>query len=106
MNLLHRVPRFIMGGVKPPLSYAVIAGSNNLGINSDDIRAAALDKSKTAKGVEVYKHYEGVLYVPNTIRFHGTLLNVISFKPRREVWVSVRFSRTSQSFRQYSVTTS
>jgi transposase-like protein len=76
---LHRVPRFIMGGVKPPLSHAVIAGSNKFGTHSFDIRATALDKRKTANGKEVYKHCEGVFYFLNTIRFHGTRLKVISF---------------------------
>ena len=75
------------------------SNERNFGINSDDTRAAALDESETAKGEEVYKHCEGVLYLPNTIRFHGTRLNVISFTPHRKVWASVRFSRTSQSWR-------
>jgi hypothetical protein len=97
---LHTVPRFIIGGVKTPLSHAVIAGSNNFGRHSDDIRAAVLDKSKTAQGEEVYKHYEGFL---NTIRVQGTRVNVISFTPRRKVRHSARFPRTSQSFPQYSV---
>lgn len=74
---LHRVPRFIIGGVKPPLSHAVIVGSNNFGTHSVDIRAAAVDKSKTAKCEEVYRHCEGVLYFLNTIRFYGTCVNVI-----------------------------
>ena len=58
---LYLVPRFITGGVIPPLSHAVIAGSNNFGTHIDDIRAATLVKSKTAKSEEVYKHCEGVL---------------------------------------------
>jgi hypothetical protein len=92
-----------MGGVKHPLSHAINAGSNNFGTYSVDIRAAGLDKSKTAKGEEVYKHCEGALYFLNTIRFHGTQVNVISFTPGRKVRASAQFSRTSQSFRQYSV---
>jgi hypothetical protein len=39
-----------MGGVKPPLSHAVIPGSNNFGTHSVDIRAAALDKKQDCKG--------------------------------------------------------
>jgi hypothetical protein len=100
------VPRFIMGGVKPPLLHAVFGGSNNFRTYSVGVRASALDKSKTSKGEKVYQHNKGVLYFLNTIRFHSTPVNVISFTSGRKVRPSARFSRTSLSFRQSYVITS
>jgi hypothetical protein len=74
-----------MCGVKPPLLHAVFAGSKNFRTHRVDVRSVALDKSKTAKGEEVYKHNKDVLYFLNTIRFHVTSVNVISFTPGRKV---------------------
>lgn len=74
-----------MDGVIPPLSHDVIAGSNDFGRDSDDVRAVTVDTSKAAKCDEEYRLCEGVLYFLHTIRFHGTLITVISFTSVRKL---------------------